>query len=196
MSGCNCYSTVNEKLAPHNTRIKSTFVIEANRIGRPWPIETSQIETGRGKPKAISLIASFCPFCGTSLRGEAVPAQAARIRSDDGVSQIAAERDRQRVVEGYSLDSDLMTYQAEELARAACCYAMPIRDPRRSDALSWCTAPEGWPFSRKAWKPAQVVLDSQGSVVIAPADRVRELVKAGALIAAQIDVLQAQGGSR
>lgn len=66
--GCSCLTRVNEGLAPHNTRVSLFFSLDDTRIGQPWPIATSQIETGRGKRKAVALLASFCPFCGTSLR--------------------------------------------------------------------------------------------------------------------------------
>jgi len=67
---CDCYETVNSKLSVHNTKIASYFTFGSNRIGRPWPIETRQVATGRGKAKAVSLIASYCPMCGVSLRNE------------------------------------------------------------------------------------------------------------------------------
>lgn len=65
---CDCYERVNGQLAEYNTKIESLFTLDGNRIGRPWPISTKQIETGRGKPKAMALVASFCPICGANLR--------------------------------------------------------------------------------------------------------------------------------
>ncbi|GEM_PF-1461997 len=67
---CNCYDEVNGKLGEHNTKIASYFSLDENRVGRPWPIETRQVETGRGKPKALGLFASYCPICGESLRNK------------------------------------------------------------------------------------------------------------------------------
>ena len=67
MTNCGCYEKANEALGARNTRIKSYFTLNGSRIGRPWPIETEQVEKGRGKGKALGLFASFCPLCGSSL---------------------------------------------------------------------------------------------------------------------------------
>lgn len=66
---CKCRDTVEAHLAKHNTRIKRYYTLSAHGLGLPWPVETEQLEKGRGQKKAISLFASFCPFCGTSLQG-------------------------------------------------------------------------------------------------------------------------------
>ena len=88
-----------------------------------------------------------------------------------GIELIAEERMRQIEKEGWTPEHDAK-HNHHELARAAACYATPgylrtIINGR----------PFGWPFSKNWWKPS-------------PRDRKRELVKAGALIAAEIDRLQ------
>jgi len=70
MATCDCRDTINAKLAEHNTRIKHYYTLSGNGLGMPWPVETEQVEKGRGKKKAMSLFASFCPFCGASLRAK------------------------------------------------------------------------------------------------------------------------------
>ena len=85
-----------------------------------------------------------------------------------GAELIAAERQRQIEAEGYSPqhDDDLVTCDLAGIA-----YAVDSLDPhplRRGDAY-W----EWWPWSRESWKPT--------------GDRVTDLTKAGALIAAEID---------
>jgi hypothetical protein len=87
----------------------------------------------------------------------------------DGVVLIAAERQRQVTEEGWTVGHDDV-HGGEELAQAAACYALPpdVRDGPIHDF-------DLWPFQPDWWKPG---------------DRVRELVKAGALIAAEIDRLQ------
>lgn len=65
---CNCYEAVNKKLVEHNTKVAFYFILDYDKGGMPWPIETSQIEKGRGKKKAMGLFASFCPFCGVALK--------------------------------------------------------------------------------------------------------------------------------
>lgn len=87
----------------------------------------------------------------------------------NGVELIAAERTRQVGVEGWSPEHD-DEHGDGELAVAAACYAVP----RGSVAASAARA-QHWPFEPEAWKPG---------------DRIRELAKAGALIAAEIDRLQ------
>jgi hypothetical protein len=82
-----------------------------------------------------------------------------------GIELIAAERIRQKKDEGYAPEHDLEHVNGE-LIQAAICYA--ASDPARG---RW---PAGW-----QWKPS--------------ADRKRELAKAGALIAAEIDRLLAAG---
>lgn len=61
---CKCIETVNEKLASRNTRLSQAIMFgEAKHPG--LMIETHQIEKGRGKPKAVSMFLTYCPFCGT-----------------------------------------------------------------------------------------------------------------------------------
>ena len=106
-----------------------------------------------------------------------------------GVQLIAAERHRQITSEGWTPEHD-DEHDNEELARAAVCYALPAqwRVVKRPE-MFWPLAltpnlPKGgsnyyglWPWEPGYWKPT-------------PNDRIRELVKAGALIAAEIDRLQ------
>lgn len=85
-----------------------------------------------------------------------------------GVELIAAERQRQIEKEGWTASHD-DDHDDGELALAAACYANPTR------GVSF--PPNFWPWAEEWWKPS-------------PGDRVRELVKAGALLAAEIDRLQ------
>lgn len=106
-----------------------------------------------------------------------------------GVGKIAAERERQVSAEGWTPEHD-DTHKNDELANAAACYAMShksrrwktIRDgmPLGTDDYSrddgMARVPAIWPWDAEWWKPL-------------PNDRIHELVKAGALIAAEIDRL-------
>lgn len=94
-----------------------------------------------------------------------------------GTELITAERQRQIEEEGRTLEGD-RTYTSEQLARAAAAYATParFREPLQGHVVRM---PALWPWEARFWKPT-------------PHDRVRELIKAGALIAAEIDRLQAQ----
>lgn len=92
-----------------------------------------------------------------------------------GLDLVAAERKRHIEVEGWTPEHDA-EHRDEELATAAACYALPhyLRPfPVREDSQ----IPILWPWDRQSWKPGT--------------DRVRELVKAGALIVAEIDRLVA-----
>lgn len=85
----------------------------------------------------------------------------------DGVQRIALERQRQIEEEGWTPEHDLEHTDAE-LARAAIAYALPPND-ERSPSLIDHFLPEGWKFN--------------------PQGRIRDLERAGALIAAEIDRL-------
>lgn len=77
-----------------------------------------------------------------------------------GISQIAAERHRQQHEEGWTAEHDDQ-HTHGELAAAAACYLAPERNL--------------WPFERRYYKPS---------------GRIYSLVKAGALIAAELDRLE------
>lgn len=93
-----------------------------------------------------------------------------------GAELIAAERQRQVTAEGWTPEHDDEHGQGE-LAGAAVCYvvhALHQDDPYIDDDEPW-PLPQ-WPWGRAWWKPS--------------GDPIRNLVKAGALIAAEIDRLQ------
>lgn len=93
-----------------------------------------------------------------------------------GITLISDERRRQLNVEGFSAEHD-DTHTQGELAAAAVSYAMTAVDemlPKLPEGAK-LPPPPTWPFAKKDWKPT---------------DKIRNLVKAGALIAAEIDRLQ------
>jgi hypothetical protein len=83
-----------------------------------------------------------------------------------GIELIAEERQRQIEVEGWTLEHDIKN-APNELAIAASCYCLP--EGKREFRVR-----DQWPFAYEWWKPT-------------PENRIRELQKAGALIAAEID---------
>jgi len=93
------------------------------------------------------------------------------------IELIAAERARQIAAEGWTPEHDDKR-EADDLAIAGALYALP--DDLRPETDG---APDYWPWDVKWWKPT-------------PNDRVRELVKAGALIVAEIERLQRKDGAR
>lgn len=108
-------------------------------------------------------------------------AEATGVVSDaDGVAMIAAERRRQIEEEGWTAEHDDIEHQNGELGRAAAAYALagmkvyqlPVDMARNMRA----TIVDIWPWGREWFKP-------RGK----PSSTIRTLVKAGALIAAEID---------
>jgi hypothetical protein len=92
-----------------------------------------------------------------------------------GIELIAEERQRQIEKEGWTPEHDAH-HDTGDLALAAAAYAS-AELYRRTTSEGYDNTPHIWPFERKWWKPT-------------PENRIRELQKAGALIAAEIDRLQ------
>ncbi len=91
-----------------------------------------------------------------------------------GVQAIARERARQVEQEGWSADHD-DAYDAGTLAVAAATYALSAGcelNPHWGQGIQQDELPDYWPFNSAWWKPT---------------DPRTDLVKAGALIAAEID---------
>lgn len=103
-----------------------------------------------------------------------------------GIELIAEERQRQVNVEGWTAEHDAKNVN-DEMARAAAVYALPW--PLRNHRLSIDGGmPYHWPiytWAAEWFKPAK-------KNSLKGPDRIRELVKAGALIAAEIDRLNNQ----
>ena len=99
-----------------------------------------------------------------------------------GVELIAEERKIQ-IEKGYSLKKDLI-YTDNELSIAASCYALSHKDRIENlimtDNIN--TLPFMFPWGKRCWNPT-------------PNNRIKELQKAGALIAAEIDRLQKMEGN-
>lgn len=96
-----------------------------------------------------------------------LPAPAAGDALDAAARDVLAERQRQIGAEGWTPEHD-DAYADEQLARAAVCYALPQGNYEIPEP------PEFWPWDAAWWKPG---------------DRRRELIKAGALILAEIERL-------
>lgn len=89
-----------------------------------------------------------------------------------GISIIAEERKRQKTNEGYSAEHD-DEHDDDELSRAAAFYAIPVshRPYGNHHVDNWI-----WPWDSDQFKPT-------------PDNRIKELAKSGALIAAEIERL-------
>lgn len=85
----------------------------------------------------------------------------------DAISEIKAERERQRAEEGWTSEHD-DTHDRGEMALAAGCYALNAAPERFANGI----VPIFWPWAREWWKPKS---------------RRRDLVRAAALIVAEIE---------
>lgn len=63
---CKCADEVDEKLKERNTRLTRALVFGGTGGSPNLMLRTEQIETGRGKPKAIGMFLRHCPFCGVA----------------------------------------------------------------------------------------------------------------------------------
>lgn len=96
-----------------------------------------------------------------------------------GIELIAEERQRQIEKEGWTLEHDIFEHRHGQLIDAAVSYALTEEERKKLCHLVKVDeeVPPIWPFEKEHWKPC-------------PNDRIKELVKAGALIAAEIDRLK------
>lgn len=92
-----------------------------------------------------------------------------------GIELIVAERQRQMDVEGWTPRHD-DNHTESEIVGAALCYASIAGQQARGESVDMAKIVDRWPWERSWLKPS--------------ADPIRNLVKAGALIAAEIDRLQ------
>ncbi len=90
----------------------------------------------------------------------------------DAARDVLAERARQISAEGWSTDHD-DTHTRNELAEAAACYAFPA-PYGVNPATKGLPVPKNWPWGELWWKPK---------------DRRRNLVRAAALLLAEIERL-------
>lgn len=109
-----------------------------------------------------------------------------------GADLIVAERQRQVDAEGWTPEHDA-SHTGQSLAWAAVCYAAPETVYRRTALARGATYLDPWP-----WQPDKRVTTGPNAEhrlkgrKPTTAERLRELIKAGALIAAEIDRIQAQ----
>lgn len=99
----------------------------------------------------------------------------------NGAELIAAERQRQIEQEGWTPAHD-DDHRRSQMLRAAICYAETAKGlayGHKLDGIREFVVDPKWPWEPHWFKPSE--------------DRVRNLVKAGALIAAEIDRLQRAG---
>jgi len=155
---------------------------------RPCPFDSGEayLQSQDGR-YMVGCMTCFCTIGDTfdnSFVGEAEAIAAWNRRAEDGwvavtpetgITSIAAERKRQVEKEGWTPEHD-DRHTSGELAEAAHCYAATA--VYHAQGWDMKRVPEylSWPWDADLWKPSP--------------DPIRNLVKAGALIAAEIDRLQ------
>lgn len=135
-------------------------------------IEDVRLAAGKARPFPLDRV-EVLRLCDAAAQQQktivTLESEVERLRSG-GAGLIAVERRRQYTEEPWSeMHDDL--HDGEELLAAAFCYLGDLINGPHAESSSL------WPWERAAWKPT-------------PNDRVRQMVKAGALIAAEIDRLQ------
>lgn len=151
----------------------------ANAIILPWlgfPISLSQNMTIAAFMTVVSIGRSF-------LLRRLFEALHIRHPLSPGTIAIIAERRRQIEVEGWTPEHDL-AHEAGNLAKAGACYALAHGARVLHGEMIRAPQPPEWPWDASWWKPA---------------DLRRNLVKAGALILAELDRLETvrrKGGER
>src|SRR5713101_608899 len=90
-----------------------------------------------------------------------------------GIELIADERERQIKQERWSIAHDSVRHKGGELTEAALCYATVGGAQLRGHCPVAAESPKSWPWEDYWWKPSP--------------DAERNLIKAGALIAAELD---------
>lgn len=113
-----------------------------------------------------------------------------QVPADEGLGLICTERYRQLQAEGFDAAHD-DAHGAGELSIAAACYAAAANDAVRG--FTGGIKPSRWPFEPESWKPGRfegglVAAGGGPNPAIVPA-AIGNLVKAGALIAAELDRL-------
>ena len=94
-----------------------------------------------------------------------------------GIEIIAEERQRQIEQENFSIDHDVKLYQENnQLEMAAVAYTLPDKLVTNWQRENLSHRTNFFPWDKRYWKPS-------------PENRIEELAKAGALIAAKIDVI-------
>jgi hypothetical protein len=114
------------------------------------------------------------------------------MKNKTGIKLIAAERQRQIEVEGLTAEHDA-EHNAGELAMAAACYAAPERIYIVRDFANAIHFVDPWPFENR-YDKRYVYDEDKENVLPDPLtyssdEQIDLLVKAGALIAAEIDRL-------
>ncbi len=148
-------------------------------VGQPLRFSLGMGQHDRMTDHQIAEAKRFAALSGATTKGFHHHKRAQGVDLGTGVQAIAGERERQLCVEGFSPACDEQ-YLEGELARAATAYAqlaaMDLQAGTRSHIAS-SEPPFFWPWAPEWWKPV---------------DARRDLVRAGALIAAQIDLLDSQ----
>lgn len=115
---CNCVEEVNAKLVSRNTRLTQALVLTGDRASNNpnLMLETEQIETGRGKPKAAAMFLSCCPFCGERYASSDDPVAEPKVFFDTEGQQLLFPR-TEADLEGIHLNGGCEQITAERVSK-------------------------------------------------------------------------------
>ena len=161
----------------------------------PRGIDNPDADPADQEPEAVRSWAARAVAYALATNGYLMTA-AARVAAsaESGAGLIAAERQRQIETGGYTAEHDDLHNERAELLDAARCYALlgrtSFRPHHRAPHPDLLPHDYGWPWrSDDQAGPPQVLRWSPSQ------DPIRNLTKAGALIAAEIDRLQRRLGT-
>lgn len=110
------------------------------------------------------------------------------------IDEVAAERIRQISIEGYDAAHD-DEHDKGEIALAAALYATPIRLYEHRQRATGEMFMDPWPWEQEFDRRPYVGNMVQANSIMKPPDRRRQLVKAAALIVAEIERLDRANGN-
>ncbi len=132
-------------------------------------------DDGSASPAGLYVYDMNCPEEGVIYLGDedenSTPTRLVLVQQDSGVARIAAERQRQMTAEGYTPDGD-DRYTQDELLLAAATYIGTACNHDDGEIEKRMFAAGIWPWDARFFKPQ---------------NRVRDLERAGALVAAELD---------
>lgn len=163
--------------------VEAQGVEERAALGEIYNYATgkTEVDDWEDAEDALRYIRQICEKINFQPAAQA-PKTGDRTEERDGVARIRAERERQKSVEGWTPEHDDEHYNGELIAVAACYLDAALTAEIRPDATTFLENPPRksinfWPstWDDAWWKPSN--------------DPTRNLEKAGALIAAEIDRL-------
>ena len=88
---CNCIAEMDAAMTEHNTVVNSSIAFGGSSPGLYVSVPTMKLDTSK-RGKAITLIASYCPFCGKGCYPHDAPVPGGDAEYDSWLAAIKGER--------------------------------------------------------------------------------------------------------